>query len=171
MSYVIPADLPQVPLTWQDWPLAARVEALPKDQRPAAAKLAAVAITLHEQPGRIPVSNCCGLMSWGRQFPWGWRRSQWLIRPVGYALIREGQTGIYAPFLAFTVPADSLAFLLGRVAGWSSPTAHNYAVKWVGAEPGTAGYRSAVAGFERWLRKVQEYVWALGPGKPEREGR
>jgi hypothetical protein len=156
MAYKIPADLPQVVVAWQDWPLVERVRAaLHRIDVPVWAKLAAVAITANEQPGKVPVGNTCGLMCQGLTCPWGWREKHWLaVRPVGYALIREGQTGLSAPFLAFAKPEDSLAFLTDRVVARGICDGASYAAQWVGVDAGTKTFTDAVAGYARAHDKV-----------------
>ena len=89
MSYKIPIDLPKVPATWQDCPIEARLRAaMLREDAPVWARLSAVAITMNEQPGKIPVGNCCGLMCQGETRPWGWKAEHWTrVEPMGYALL------------------------------------------------------------------------------------
>lgn len=162
--YQIPTDLPLLPITWATWSLADRMTVARTIHVPKATTLhrqSAVAISMHEQPGKIPVGNCCGLMCQGRNHPWGWSCG-WTIRPIGYALIREGLTGKAAPFLAFVNPADSLLFLLERVVSRNLTSGQKYAAHWFGGVAGTPSFSKAVSGFETWLRRVK----AAWPTKP-----
>jgi hypothetical protein len=162
MAYRIPIDLPLVDTQWQDWPISARLLTAAAI-RPAASirtKLAAVAITLNEQPGKTPVNNCCGLMCQDDKYPWGWSGAGWGIdHPVGYALIREGATGKEAPFLAFAKVEDSLGFLIDRVTAREMFTADVYATRWVGVTPGSKAHREAVDGFNVAYTRVAMQPW------------
>ena len=164
MSYAIPTDIPQVVVTWLEWPLAERLRAaFLRDDAPVWSRLAAVAISLNEQPGKIPNGNCCGIMSQGRTMPWGWREKHWQrVKPVGYALIREGQGGLLAPFLAFAQPADSLSFLIDRVWTRRIWTGEDYAAEWVSINvPASDGFKSAAAAYERAYDKAVAALWAM----------
>lgn len=161
MSYRQPTDLPQVPATWQDWPLKNRVlAACKRTDMPVWARLAAVAITLVEQPGKIPVGNCCGIMSQGYKKPWGWRVAQWQrVEPVGYAMLKEGQGGLVAPFLAFAKVEDSLNFLIDRCVSKGVYDGATYAEKWVGLTPGATAFASSALAFDnRFDRVLDELV-------------
>jgi hypothetical protein len=116
-----------------------------------------VAITLNEQPGKIPVNNPCGLMCWGEEDPWGWKF--WPDSPpVGYALIQEGEGGMMGVFLAFADVKDALARLLARIQARDIATPEDYAQYWV-AEP--KQHDAAVSGFTATLAKV-EAAWPKG---------
>lgn len=157
MAYKTPVDIPQLPAAWTDWPLADRVTAAAKLPVPYWARLAAVAITLNEQPGKIPNGNCCGLMSFGTKMPWGWREKQWAnVKPTGYALLKEGQTGLLAPFLAFASPADSLRFLAERCEARGIYDGKTYARLWVGQNPVVP---ETAAAFDRCVDKVLAELW------------
>ena len=132
-----------------------------RPEAPIRAKLAAVAITLNEQPGKVYAKNCCGIMCQGLTLPWGWRGIEWNPRPVGYALLREGATGDKAPFLAFARVEDSLGFLVDRVTARSMYGPDNYALSWVGARPGTKTYAGAVSGFTAAYDKVVAALWQM----------
>ena len=163
MAYRIPTDLPLIAATAQDWPAVARIRAAMaiRPNTSVRAKLAAVAITLNEQPGRVWAGNCCGIMCQGVTFPWGWRDIEWHPRPVGYVLLREGATGERAPFLAFAKVEDSLAFLIDRVTARSMYGPDNYALSWVGARPGTKTYAGAVSGFTAAYDKAVAALWQM----------
>ena len=163
MAYRIPTDLPLVAATVQDWPAEARLRAAmaARPQAPIRAKIAAVAITLNEQPGKVYAGNCCGIMCQGLTYPWGWRDIEWNPRPVGYALLREGATGDKAPFLAFARVEDSLGFLIDRVTSRSLYQADNYALSWVGARLGTKTYSEAVNGYTYAYDKAVVALWQM----------
>lgn len=163
MAYRIPTDLPLIAATVMDWPAEARIRAV-MATRPQAlfrAKIAAVAITLNEQPGKVYAGNCCGIMCQGLTFPWGWRGIEWNSRPVGYALLREGATGVRAPFLAFACVEDSLGFLIDRVTARSMYQADDYALSWVGARPGTQTYSEAMRGFDAAYDRAVAALWQI----------
>ena len=163
MSYRIPTDLPLVQAAVQDWPVEDRIRAAMAIREPAPirAKLAAVAITLNEQPGKVYAGNCCGIMCQGVAFPWGWQGIEWQPRPIGYALLREGATGEGAPFLAFAKVEDSLGFLIDRVTSRSLYQADSYALSWVGARPGTKTYSEAVKGYTYAYDKAVAALWQM----------
>ena len=167
MAYKIPTDLPQVPVTSIDrWPVEDRIKAaMTLEPAPVWAKLAAVAVSLNEQPGRIYVGNCCGIMCQALTEPWGFRHKHFEgCRPIGYALLREGQTHVMAPFLAFAHVEDSLTFLLRRCQSATMPVynGRTYAVNWVGINDVTsAGAKSAVAAYERTYDKAVGALWDL----------
>lgn len=164
MAYREPTDRPQVPPAWSPWPLADRLRAaFVYDAAPAWARHAAVAITMVEQPGKIPNGNCCGLMSQGPRKPWGWRLAQWTdnTMPTGYALIREGLTGLAAPFLAFDNPAKSLAFLIDRCVARGIFDGDTYARLWVGVKATDKQYADSVAAYTRQHDRVHAELWAL----------
>lgn len=162
MAYRIPTDLPLVKATVQDWPAEERIRAAMaiRETTPIRAKLAAVAITLNEQPGKVYAGNCCGIMCQGVAFPWGWRGIEWNPRPIGCALLREGATGESAPFLAFARVEHSLGFLIDRVTSRSLYQADSYALSWVGARPGTKSYVEAVKGYVAAYDKAVAALWA-----------
>ena len=159
MNGTIPTDLPEKPLGRSQWSLADRIAAAKSisgytDEE----RQSAVAITINEQPGRIPVNNCCGLMCQGPNRPWGWA-DVWEDRPPnGYALTTEGQTGKTGVFFAFETATDSLLFLLKKVRSRGITTADVYAEKWVGGGAQTAG---AIAGFNASLSRVRAN-WGTG---------
>lgn len=163
MSYAVPNDLPLVDIEWWDWTLAERIKAaIHRIDVPGWARLSAVAITMVEQPRQIPVGNCAGIMPFRRAFPWGWSAKTWKIRPVGYAMIREGMTGKKAPFLAFEKPGDSLSFLIDRCCGRKIRTGDEYAAKWVGLKPTDAAFAGVVknytAVYDKVATEMQEMV-------------
>lgn len=165
MAYKIPSDIPLVPATWQDWPVEARLRAaMLREDAPVWARLSAVAISMNEQPGKIPVGNCCGLMAQGDgTMPWGWKVEHWAkAKPIGYALLNEGQGIKGAPFLAFAKPEDSLSFLIDRCVSRQIDSGERYAVKWVGTiYVNDRVYINAVAGFNHAHDKVVAALWQM----------
>jgi hypothetical protein len=159
MNGVEPTDLPKKTVTWSQWPLADRITAARSIPGYTTEELqSAVAITLNEQSGNIPVNNCCGLMCLGKSRPWAWTDVWENHPPTGYALINEGQTGLVGVFFAFDNAADSLLFLVKKVRSRGLTTPEVYADKWVGGGAQTAG---AIAGFKSALKKVQAN-WGTG---------
>lgn len=158
----IPTDLPEVARTWTDWPLPERARAAKSISGCAdIERQSAVAITLNEQPGKIPVNNCCGIMCQGAARPWGWTDSAWAgCTPVGYALIREGAGGKLGVFLAFKSATDSLAFLVRKVHDRGVVTAEAYADKWVAVE---SLRNQSISGFNAMLARVQSAWEESGP--------
>jgi hypothetical protein len=152
---VRPKDLPELTQKWTTWPLAKRVEdVLTIAGHTELQMQSAVAITRNEQPGRIPVNNCCGLMCQGKTSPWGWKNDPWAgCAPCGYSMIQEGAGGLLGVFLAFNRVTDSLAFLLRVVRRRGITTAEAYADKWV-AEPSLRA--QSIKGFNAAMRLVQE---------------
>ncbi len=155
LNGVRPKDLPEKPLDWGQWSLADRIAAAQGISGYTRLELqVAVAITHNEQPGRVPVNNCCGFMCWGTARPWGWKPDLWGSRPpVGYAFATEGQTDNIGVFLAFKDVKDSLYFLAQKVRSRSINSAEAYADKWVKDPAQRAG---AIAGFTAAFSKVDK---------------
>lgn len=155
-----PSDLPEVSTSWTDWTLTDRIHIAKSIPGYSIEELqSAVAITLNEQPNKIPVNNCCGLMCWGTAMPWGWKSELWQnCQPNGYALIQEGSGGMLGVFLAFGSVKDSLTFLLKVVHSRGITSAEVYADKWV-AVPKLR--ESSIAGFTTFLNRVKAN-WVKG---------
>lgn len=148
---VVPkVDLPRVPTTWQTWSVADRIRAARSLPATDWQRKCAVAITLNEQPRKIPVGNCCGLMCWAARAPWGW--GGWAgYPPHGYALIREGSGGMIGVFLAFRTPADSLRRLLSAVRSRGISDGETYWREWVCVK---SQRTAAIRGFNSKLAEV-----------------
>lgn len=166
MPYKEPVDLKKVPVQWTDWSLDQRIEAaknydaLEEKPAPEKAKRVAVAISMVEQPNKIPCNNCAGIMSLGETHPWGWSCG-WRRPPCGYAMIKEGQTGNLAPFLAFDKPQDSLYFVIDRVVARNIETGVDYVGRWVGIKDvNNPKAREIIAEFEQVYAKVID-AWVL----------
>lgn len=164
MAYKEPKDLPKVPVKWTDWSLKDRILAAKNYDAPERAKRVAVAISLIEQPTKIPCNNCAGIMAQGETKPWGWRCG-WKTLPVGYAMIKEGQTGKVAPFLAFAKPQDSLSFLIDRVVERKIETGEEYARRWVG-ETDNAKIKATAKLFD-WAYRTILNQWVTTPSEPQ----
>jgi len=165
MAYRVPIDLLQKSAVRAGWPLAERIKAAVK-VRPGAppwAKLAAVAITLNEQPREIWNGNCCGIMSQGTVRPWGWRDKHWTsdTTPNGYVLLKEGATGKFAPFLAFPEPDYSLAFLIDRCVARRIRDGESYARLWVGEKEHEEVIASLAGDFDRAYDRAVGALWDL----------
>lgn len=174
MAYVEPKDLIQLKPRWQPWPLSERVEAaLQVTGFPTNVRQSALAITLVEQPGKIPNGNCCGIMSQGAYKPWGWTKQ--VMAPVGYVMLKEGQTGKMSPFLAFSSPAESLWVLIERVcprrilsgnayASYKHTIAGNQYLGWVGLDPRDPKFGRSAKAFDVALAKVKK-AWENSTGE------
>lgn len=164
MPYKEPTDIPRLPLVWEAWPLAERITAAGEylKANPVIlpwAGLAAVAVTMLEQPGKIVCNNVAGIMSQGETEPWGWRASVWQHhRPVGYCLAKEGldPDGGGKPFLAFASTVDSLGFLIDRCWARGIYDGPSYAGSWFGAEPHSPAWDRAARDFHEVHARVKK---------------
>lgn len=162
MKYQIPEDLKPIAPFWTSFPLEERIRTA-KNIRgyPDEIKKMAVAMTLNEQPDKIPVNNVAGIMCWGKKEPWGWRVLLEVNPPisvVGYSLIKEGMTGVKAPFLVFASIEDSLRFVMEVCKKRRIKTPEDYAVFWAGLTIGSNVWKDAVAGCRAQLERVNK-VW------------
>jgi len=159
---VIPRDLNSV--EWEEWPLPERITAArelgEKVGFTEQTQQCAVAVTLIEQPGKIPCGNAIGMMPWGARKPWGWRAKTWTnVQPTGYAMIREGAGGRLGAFFKFGSKAESLHLVMELVKRRRMFTGAAYAEKWGGGvEP-----EKMSATFNAILRMVK-VDW---PGTPQ----
>jgi len=160
MAYVIPTDLELKDVTWKNWPLAKRIEVTRWLDRWSMIPVksyatVAVAITQYEQPGKVPCGNPCGLMCFGKAYPWGWSKRTWeFVRPSGYFLCHEGQTGNQGVFFAFPSFFAGFIVLYGAVLRRKIKTGRDYATKWVGLNKESAIVSTAKE-FEKMLAKVR----------------
>jgi|GEM_PF-3663853 len=169
MSYKAPTDLPQkVKDIWTPFPLDARIRCAIEDVRayPLWAKQAAVAITLIEQPGKVPVNNPAGIMAFAPTDGWGWSKAAWVraaVRPTCWANLTEGLSGKLAPFLGFASVKDSMQFICQQCYedGGDHYDGEAYALHWFGIAPGHAMWESSVALFDRTLAQVAGGAWPL----------
>ncbi|MEO0077699.1 MAG: peptidoglycan-binding domain-containing protein [candidate division WOR-3 bacterium] len=163
LNGVRPRDLPERPVVWSPWPIEDRIAAAQRLSGFTPRELqVAVAITLNEQPRRIPCNNCCGFMCWGATRPWGWKPDVWEDRPPnGYALAPEGQAGKTGVFLAFRNVTDSLFFLAQKVRSRRITSAEAYADRWVADPVQRAG---AIAGFNYAFGRVDRAWPGNQPG-------
>ena len=157
---VIPRDLSSV--EWVDWPLPERITAARALGETAGfstqTQQCAVAVTMIEQPGKIPCGNAIGMMPFGKKEPWGWRAKTWAnVKPVGYALIREGAGGKMGVFFAFHRKELSLELMMEIVKRRRMYTGAVYAERWVATED-IAG---PAATFDATLRMVKA-AWGGG---------
>ena len=161
MAYNIPKDLNPVPTVWRPLPLAERIRIVVAEVKayPLWAKQAAVAVSIIEQPTRVPVHNVGGVMCQGTVCGWGWGVTAWTdagVMPSGYALIKEGLTGKPAPFLAFASDKDSLQFLCQQVYedGENHYDGEAYCLHWYGIAPDNAMWDSSRHLFDTILDKT-----------------
>ncbi len=163
MAYCIPTDLPKLAPSWQPWPIEARIRAaMARADVQVWASLAAVTISMVEQPGDVPVGNCCGIMSQGDEEPWGWH-SGWKVKPIGYALLNEWQGIKGAPFLAFAKVEDSLNFVIDRCQKRGINSGRIYAAAWVGLtrEDNPSHFDGVAAAYEVRHDAVIAALWRM----------
>ncbi|WP_347246125.1 hypothetical protein [Thermogutta sp.] len=160
MRYKNPTDIPRLQIQWENVPLEDRLNKWAEYSRkyPGVEHIdwiVAVAISEVEQPGKIPSGNAVGLMPFAPAFPYGWKADVWVVRPHGWTLLREGQTGQTVPFLAFPHWADSIRVCAEIVKRRSIRTGEGYARRWVGLKlPGQVA-RTARE-FDEVLQKIKE---------------
>jgi len=157
--YTIPKDIPKVTPFWRTLTLQERytIAKAEADKRnyPNWVALIATTISLVEQPHIYPNFNLVGIMPFAQNFPYGWAKYLWdNMRPIGYAMIKEGTTKKRAPFLAFAAAADSLAFCVNVVYARQIRTGYDYADKWAGVRKQADRDRVAQS-FEQVLNRVQ----------------
>jgi len=157
MPYKIPKDLPQVPARWQEWTLDERIEAMRAVEGiPYDSRIAACIISLVEQPLRVPNGNCCGVMGQGEKYPWGWNQLYWQnVKPEGYVLLKERQTGRFAPFLSFRSVMDSFLFLCQVVQRREILSPQDYCKRWVGLKDADVNIYIA---YRRASQKLYRYL-------------
>jgi len=151
---VIPRDLSSV--KWEKWLLAERITTAKEIGEVAGfgvnVQQCAVAVTMLEQPGKIPNGNAIGMMPFGKTEPWGWKAKTWTtVKPTGYALIREGAGGKMGVFFKFGCRRESLHLMMELVKRRRMFSGAVYAQKWGG---GLAA-KTMTAAFDATLRVVQ----------------
>lgn len=123
----------------------------------------AIAITMWEQPKKVPNNNPSGWISFGRTFPWGWAARNFVAMPSGYNIITESQGGAAACNLSWASLEDHFKCLAAVTKNKGINTGADYVRSWIGTGPNSATARA----FDDNVAKIEGLWGGIEPKEPD----